>query len=162
MASSNSQYTGLSSSQVAESRAAHGSNVLTPARRESLFVKFLKKFSDPLIIILLVAGVLAMGISCYEYWGLGEGLSVFFEPIGIFIAILLATGLAFYFEYRADREFNLLNQVNDDEPVQVIRDGKPTEVPRRDIVVGDVVILTTGNEIPADGELLEATSLNVD
>lgn len=162
MASSNSQYAGLSSAQVAQSRASHGSNVLTPARRESLFVKFLKKFSDPLIIILLVAGALAVGISCYEYWGLGEGLSVFFEPIGIFIAILLATGLAFYFEYRADREFNLLNQVNDDEPVQVIRDSKPTEVPRRDIVVGDIVILTTGNEIPADGELLEATSLNVD
>ena len=162
MISSESQYAGLTADQVNESRARHGSNVLTPARRESLLVKFLKKFSDPLIVILLVAGVLAIGISCYEYWGLEEGFSVFFEPIGIFIAILLATGLAFYFEYRADREFDLLNQVNDDEPVQVIRDGHAAEVPRRDIVVGDIVVINTGNEIPADGRLLEAVSLNVD
>lgn len=162
MSASSSQYTGLTAAEVSESRAQHGSNILTPARRESLFMKFLRKFTDPLIIILLVAGVLAMGISCYEYWVLDEGFSVFFEPIGIFIAILLATGLAFYFEYRADKEFDLLNQVNDDEPVQVIRDGNATEVPRRDIVVGDIVVLNTGNEIPADGVLLEATSLNVD
>lgn len=163
MSTTKSQNTaGLSAAEVAESRARYGANILTPARRESLFVKFLRKFSDPLIVILLVAGVLAVGISCYEYWGLGEGFGVFFEPIGIFIAILLATGLAFYFEYRADKEFDLLNQVNDDEPVRVIRDGYATEVPRRDIVVGDIVIIDTGNEIPADGDLLEATSLSVD
>ena len=87
---------------------------------------------------------------------------MFFEPIGIFVAILLATGLAFYFEVKADREFALLNQVNDDEPVQVIRDGNITQVPKRDVVVGDIVILNTGDEIPADGRLLEAVSLNVD
>jgi len=162
MSTTSSKYTGLTADKVAESRAQHGSNILSPAHRESLFVKFMRKFRDPLIVILLVAGVLAMGISCYEYWGLGEGFSVFFEPMGIFIAILLATGLAFYFEYRADKEFDLLNQVNDDEPVQVIRDGRATEVPRRDIVVDDIVVITTGNEIPADGKLLEATSLNVD
>ncbi|MDE5635381.1 MAG: HAD-IC family P-type ATPase, partial [Muribaculaceae bacterium] len=163
MSTTKSQNTaGLSAAEVAESRARYGANILTPARRESLFVKFLRKFSDPLIVILLVAGVLAVGISCYEYWGLGEGFGVFFEPIGIFIAILLATGLAFYFEYRADKEFDLLNQVNDDEPVRVIRDGHATEVPRRDIVVGDIVVIDTGNEIPADGDLLEATSLSVD
>ncbi|MCM1449751.1 MAG: calcium-translocating P-type ATPase, PMCA-type [Clostridiales bacterium] len=160
-------YVGLTSGQVEQSRREHGSNILTPAKREPLILKFLKKFTDPLIIILMVAGVLAIGISCYEYWGLpadegGGSFNVFFEPLGIFVAIILATGLAFYFEYKANKEFDLLNQVNDDEPVEVIRDGHAMEVPRRDIVVGDIVILTTGNEIPADGQLVEATSLNVD
>ena len=84
------------------------------------------------------------------------------EPAGIFMAILLATGLAFVFELKADREFELLNRVNDDEPVQVIRNGHPAQVPRKDVVVGDVVIINTGNEIPADGRLLEAVSLNID
>ncbi len=87
---------------------------------------------------------------------------MFFEPLGIFIAIFLATGLAFYFEARADKEFAILNQVNDDEPVQVIRNGNTTQVPKKDIVVGDIVIITTGEEIPADGELIEAVSLQVD
>ena len=106
--------------------------------------------------------MLSIGISCYEYWGLDSGPGVFFEPIGIFIAILLATGLAFIFELKADKEFSLLNQVNDDEPVQVIRQGGATTVPRKDVVVGDIVVLNTGEEVPADGELLEATSLNID
>jgi Ca2+-transporting ATPase len=90
------------------------------------------------------------------------GATVFFEPLGIFIAIFLATGLAFYFEARADKEFAILNQVNDDEPVQVIRNGNTTQVPKKDIVVGDTVIITTGEEIPADGQLIEAASLQVD
>ncbi|MDE5607368.1 MAG: calcium-translocating P-type ATPase, PMCA-type [Muribaculaceae bacterium] len=165
--STNTKYTGLTDSQVGESRRQYGTNVLTPAAKESLLRKFLGKFKDPLIIILLVAGTLSIAISCYQYWLIpaakgGHGVSVFFEPIGIFVAILLATGLSFFFEYRADKEFNLLNQVNDDEPVQVVRNGNPTEVPRRDIVVGDCVILTTGCEIPADGDLLEAYDLSVD
>ena len=155
-------YTGLSDAEVAESRRKHGVNILTPARREPLWRLFLKKFSDPLIIILLIAGVLSVGISCYEYWGLGESVGVFFEPIGIFIAIFLATGLGFFFEMRADKEFELLNRVNDDEPVQVVRNGRVTQAPRKDIVVGDIVRLGTGEEIPADGDLLEAVSLNVD
>ncbi|MDE5903619.1 MAG: calcium-translocating P-type ATPase, PMCA-type, partial [Muribaculaceae bacterium] len=100
---------------------------------------------------------------CYEYWGgLDKDAGVFFEPLGIFIAILLATGLGFIFELKADKEFALLNQVNDDEPVQVIRDGHATQVPRKDVVVGDIVILNTGEEVPADGELLEAVSLSID
>ncbi len=165
--STNAKYSGLSDSQVEESRRLHGTNVLSPAAKESLIKKFLGKFKDPLIIILLIAGALSVAISCYQYWLIpaakgGHGVSVFFEPIGIFVAIFLATGLSFFFEYRADKEFNLLNQVNDDEPVQVIRNGNPTEVPRRDVVVGDCVILTTGCEIPADGELLEAYDLSVD
>ena len=120
------------------------------------------KFADPLIIILMVAGVLSVGISCYEYWGLGLGATVFFEPVGIFIAILLATGLAFVFELKADKEFEMLNRVNDDEPVLVVRDGRSTRVPRKDVVVGDIVVLATGEEVPADGELLEAVSLAID
>ncbi len=155
-------YTGLSAREVAESRAKHGTNVLTPPEKESLLMRFLEKFKDPLIIILLVAGALSIGISCYEYLGLGKDTGVFFEPLGIFIAILLATGLGFIFELKADKEFALLNQVNDDEPVQVIRDGYATQVPRKDVVVGDIVILNTGEEVPADGELLEAVSLSID
>ena len=154
--------TGLTDSQVEESRNLHGANVLTPPEKDPLWKRFLEKFGDPLIIILLIAGALSIGISCYEFWGLDKDASVFFEPIGIFIAILLATGLAFYFELKADKEFALLNQVNDDEPVQVIRNGTVTSVPRKDIVVGDVVILNTGEEVPADGQLLEAVSLNID
>ena len=155
-------YTGLTEEQILKSRQEHGINVLTPPAREPLWKKFLRKFADPLIVILLVAGVLSIGISFYEYYGLGEGRSVFFEPVGIFIAILLATGLAFIFEVKADREFSILNQVNDEEPVQVIRDGSRRMVPKRDIVVGDIVVLTTGSEIPADGELLESKLLQVD
>lgn len=153
---------GLTAAEVVASRQRYGTNILTPPEPESMWRRFLDKFRDPLIVVLLIAGVLSVGISFYEHFGLGESFSVFFEPIGIFVAILLATGLAFYFEVKADREFALLNQVNDDEPVQVIRDGNITQVPKRDVVVGDIVILNTGDEIPADGRLLEAVSLNVD
>ena len=154
--------TGLSSAEVSESRARHGANILTPPEGTPLWRKFLDKLSDPMIIILIVAGVLSLGISCYEYFGLGHGAETFIEPIGIFIAILLATGLAFYFEHKADKEFDLLNQVSDDDPVQVIRDGNFTEIPKRDVVTDDCVMLSTGNDIPADGVLLEAVSLTID
>ncbi len=155
-------YTGLTAVQAEENRRLHGVNVLTPPKKESVWIQFLKKFKDPLIIVLMIAGVFSIGISCYEYWGLNQDEGVFFEPVGIFIAILLATGLAFYFENKADKEFALLNQVNDDEPVQVIRDGNVSRIPKKDVVVGDIVILNTGEEVPADGVLLEAVSLNID
>ena len=158
----NMNFKGLTDSEVLKSRQEHGVNILTPAEKESVWKQFLAKFSDPLIIILLVAGGLSVAISIYEYVSLDKGREVFFEPIGIFAAILLATGLGFFFEYKADKEFALLNQVNDDEPVQVMRNGKVTEVPKKDIVVGDIVILNTGNEVPADGRLLEAVALNID
>lgn len=158
----NVAYKGLTDAQVLESRAANGANVLTEAKNNPWWREFLAKFRDPLIIILLVAGVLSIGIAIYEYVGLHQGGTVFFEPVGIFIAILLATGLGFYFEYRANKEFAILNQVNDDEPVQVMRNGSATSVPKRDVVVGDILVLNTGEEIPADAELLEAMSMNVD
>lgn len=153
---------GLTAQQVEESRRLHGANVLTPPAEESLWHLFLAKFKDPLIIVLLMAGVLSILISLYEYFALDEGGAVFFEPAGIFMAIFLATGLSFYFEKKAEDEFKILNQVNDDELVQVIRDGNPTEISKKDVVVGDIIILNTGQEIPADARLLESTQLNVD
>ena len=155
-------YTGLTAREVAQSRSKYGENVLTPPAKAPLWLQFLDKFRDPLIIILLIAGALSILISCYEYFALGDGPTVFFEPVGIFVAIMLATGLSFYFEYQADKEFAILNQVNDDEPVEVIRDSNTTQIPRREVVVGDIVIVNTGEEIPADGELMESTLLNVD
>ena len=152
----------LTEIEVLESRKKYGVNILTPPEKEPLWKQFLEKFTDPLIIILMIAGVLSIGISFYEYFGLNEGFTVFFEPIGIFVAILLATGLAFYFELKADKEFAILNQVNDDELVEVIRNCNATQIPKKDVVVGDVVIINTGAEVPADGELLECVSLNVD
>ena len=155
-------YTGLTAREVAQSRSKYGENVLTPPAKAPLWLQFLDKFRDPLIIILLIAGALSILISCYEYFALGDGPTVFFEPVGIFVAIMLATGLSFYFEYQADKEFAILNKVNDDEPVEVIRDSNTTQIPRREVVVGDIVIVNTGEEIPADGELMESTLLNVD
>ena len=158
----NKSFKGLTEAEVLKSREQYGVNILTPPEKESLWSKFLEKFEDPLIRILLVAGILSIGIACYEYFGLGHGWTVFFEPIGIFVAVLLATGLSFYFELIADKEFSILNQVNDDEPVKVIRNGNAIEIPKKDVVVGDIVILSTGDEVPADAELLEAVTLHVD
>lgn len=155
-------YEGLTDAEVLESRKKYGANVLTPPEKDPLWKQFLEKFEDPLIIILMIAGVLSIGISFYEYFGLGEGGEAFFEPAGIFVAILLATGLAFYFELQADKEFTILNQVNDDEPVEVIRNGNVKQIPRKDVVVGDIVILNTGEEVAADGELIEAVQLHLD
>ncbi len=153
---------GLSPQEIEESRRIHGSNILTPPEKESWIKLFFNKFTDPLIIILLIAGVLSIGISCYEYFILGHGAKVFMEPSGIFAAILLATGLGFIFEYKAEKEFALLNQVSDEEPVEMIRSGNTTMIPRKDVVVGDIIILSTGNEIPADATLLEAVGLSID
>lgn len=155
------QYSGLNTAEVSESRQIHGTNVLSPAPRTSLFRLFLQKFTDPLIIILLIAGILSIGISFYEFYGLGKNSDVFIEPVGIFTAIFIATGLSFLFEHKAEKEFAMLNKVNDDEPVQVIRSGNTTEIPRKEVVVGDIILLSAGNEIPADARLIEATGLSV-
>ena len=162
MTNQKQHYTGLSDAQVLESRAKYGKNILTPPKKDSLLKLFLCKFEDPLITILMVVGVFAIGVSCYEYWGLHEDFKVFFEPIGIFVAILLATGLGFYFELKAQKEFTVLNRENDHEMVAVIRNGNVTEVPKCDVVVGDILVLQTGQEIPADALLLEALSMIVD
>lgn len=153
---------GLTTTEVEESRRQHGSNIITPPEKEPLWKAYLEKFKDPLIMILLVAGGFSLAISFYEYYGLGHGAEVFFEPVGIFMAILLATGLAFIFEQKANREFALLNQINDDEPVLVIRDGNPISIPRKDVVVGDLLVLSTGEEIPADAELVDSIALTLD
>ena len=153
---------GLNDQEVLASRQKYGENLLTPPTKEPMWKRFITKFEDPLIIILLVAGILSIAISFYEYYGLHEGTEVFFEPVGIFIAILLATGMAFFFEEKANKAFSVLNQVNDEEPVEVIRNGNTTQITKREVVVGDVVRLNTGSEVPADGSLLQAISLNID
>ncbi len=172
-------YQGLTDAEVLRSREEHGANVLTPPERESLWKRFFEKLTGPfghcikgwhngdsLIFILEVAAVLSILISLSEYnewFGLhNPGSGVFFEPLGILMAILLATGISFVFELKADREFSILNQVNDEEPVLVIRNGNTQKVPRADVVVGDIIMLATGEEVPADAQLLEATSLQMD
>lgn len=147
-------YTGLAQKQVLENRRKFGANILTPPKRESLWKQYLEKFEDPIIRILLIAAFLSLGISFVN--------KEFAETIGIFCAIFLATGVAFWFEMDANKKFDVLNQVNDDIPVKVIRDSNVCEFPKKDLVVGDVVILSTGEEVPADGELLESISLQVD
>ena len=147
-------YTGLSNEQVLESRKKHGENILTPPEREPLWKLFLEKFEDPIIRILLIAAFLSLGISFVHM--------EFAETIGIFCAILLATGVAFWFEIDANKKFDVLNKVNDDTLYKVIRNGNVCEIPKKDIVVGDIIILGTGEEVPADGELLEAVSLQID
>ena len=144
---------GLTDKQVQESREKYGWNLLTPPKRPSMWKLYLEKFNDPVIRILLVAAFFSLVISIIE----GE----YAETIGIFFAIFLATGIGFYFEYDANKKFDLLNAVGEETPVTVRRNGKIQEIPRKEVVVGDIVILNTGEEIPADGTLLEAISLQV-
>ena len=155
------KYNGLSSVEVEKSRLKNGLNILTPPPRESAFKKFLGCFNDPLIKILLLAMVMSVGIAVYEALFMGEGIQPFFEPLGIFIAILLATLIGFVLEQNANKKFEVLNQVNDEDLVTVIRDGEVTQVAKKDIVVGDLVLVKTGDEIPADGNLLDSVSLSV-
>ena len=152
--------TGLTDAQVLESRKKHGANILTPPKKDPLWKLFLEKFEDPIIRILLIAAFLSLGIAIFEHMSTGEGH--YAETIGIFCAILLATGVAFWFEMDANKKFDILNQVNDDTLIKVIRNGNVIEVPKQDIVVGDIVVLETGEEVPADGELIEAISLQID
>lgn len=156
---------GLTSEEVLKSRTAHGINRLTPPEKEPLWKAFLSKFKDPLIIVLLVVMVFSLGVACFEYFSMNEPLTVFLEPLGVFVALLLATGVGFIFEVKAARAFDVLNQVNDDTAVKVIRCqggvSQITEVPRHEVVVGDVVCVEAGEEVPADGQLYEAVSLSV-
>ncbi|MDR2339100.1 MAG: calcium-translocating P-type ATPase, PMCA-type [Deltaproteobacteria bacterium] len=147
------EFTGLTASEVEESRRRHGANVLTPPPRDPWWRLYLEKFEDPIIRILLVAAVIAIlaGIIEHQYA----------EGIGIIIAVFLATTLGFINEYKAGQEFDILNKVSDDDPIKVIRDGAYSSVPKRDLVVGDVLSLEQGEEIPADGEVLSAVSFQV-
>ena len=154
-------YKGLTDAQVFESHQKYGENSLSSVEGEPLWKQFLEKFTDPIIIILLVALVFSFGVSTYEYVVHNEGFDAFLEPIGILFAVLLATGVAFYFEHKANKQFEILNQVNDEIYYKVIRNEHITQVLKKDIVVGDIVILETGEEVPADGELLEAVSMHI-
>ena len=146
-------YAGLSDAEVEASRKKHGENILTPPPRKPLWKLFLEKFKDPIIQILLVAATLSLIIAIIH--------NEYAETIGIFVAIFLATGVGFWFEMDANKKFELLNQVNDDVLIKVMRNGSVHEIPKKDIVVGDIIILETGEEVPADGELVEAISLQV-
>ena len=154
-------YKGLTEAQVLENRKKYGDNTLTAAEKESLWKQFIEKFTDPIIIILLVALVFSFAVSTYEFVVHQQGIHAFLEPVGILFAVLLATGVAFYFEVKANKQFEILNQVNDDIYYKVIRNERVTQVLKKDIVVGDIVLLETGEEVPADGELLEAISLHI-
>lgn len=153
MANNDFLHTGLSDQEVLKSRTTHGANLLTPPKRPSIWKLYLEKFNDPVVRVLLVAALLSLVISVIE--------NEYAETLGIIAAILLATGIGFYFEYDANRKFDLLNAVNEETQVKVVRNGRVQEIPRKDVVVGDVVLLETGEEIPADGELLESVSLQV-
>lgn len=144
---------GLADQEVLQSREKYGANLLTPPKRPSLLKLYLEKFEDPVVRVLLIAAVFSLIISVIE--------NEYAETIGIIAAILLATGIGFYFEYDANKKFDLLNAVTEETLVKVIRNGRIQEIPRKDVVVGDIVVLETGEEIPADGELIEAISLQV-
>lgn len=146
--------TGLTENEVKESRAKHGENTLTPPKRTPLWKLYLDKYKDPIIQILLVAAVVSLGLACIN----GE----FVETLGIIFAIILATTIGFYFEMDAAKKFNVLTALGEEQPVKVRRDGKIIEVPRHDIVVGDIIIIEVGDEIPADGVLSESTDLQID
>ncbi len=146
-------FKGLTSAEVEDRRREFGSNVITPPRRDPWWKLFLEKFDDPVIRILMIAAVIAIGLGIVH----GEYL----EGLAIIAAILLATTLAFWNEFTAAREFDILNQVNDEVPIKVIRNDAYLSVPRKDLVVGDLVLIEAGEEVPADGDLVEAISLQV-
>ena len=144
---------GLSDEQVKQSREQHGRNVLTPPQRTSLWKLYLDKYRDPIIQILLVAACISLILAFIE--------KNFMETIGIFVAVFLATTVGFYFERDAAKKFNLLTALSEEQPVKVRRNGKVMEIPRHDVVVGDVVLVEVGDEVPADGELVVCNDLQI-
>lgn len=144
---------GLTDEQVKQSREQHGKNVLTPPQRTSLWKLYLDKYRDPIIQILLVAAFVSLILAFIE--------KNFMETIGIFVAVFLATTVGFYFERDAAKKFNLLTALSEEQPVKVRRNGKVMEIPRHDVVVGDVVLVEVGDEVPADGELIVCNDLQI-
>ena len=144
---------GLTDEQVKLSREQHGKNVLTPPQRTSLWKLYLDKYRDPIIQILLVAAFVSLILAFIE--------KNFMETIGIFVAVFLATTVGFYFERDAAKKFNLLTALSEEQPVKVRRNGKVMEIPRHDVVVGDVVLVEVGDEVPADGELIVCNDLQI-
>lgn len=144
---------GLTDEQVKQSRKQHGKNVLTPPQRTSLWKLYLDKYRDPIIQILLVAAFVSLILAFIE--------KNFMETIGIFVAVFLATTVGFYFERDAAKKFNLLTALSEEQPVKVRRNGKVMEIPRHDVVVGDVVLVEVGDEVPADGELIVCNDLQI-
>lgn len=147
-------HAGLSDEQVRTSRQQYGDNVLTPPKKTSLWKLYLDKYRDPIIQILLIAALVSLVLAFVEH--------DFVETLGIFIAIFIATTVGFYFECDAARKFRVLTTINEDQPVKVRRDGKVMRVPRRDVVVGDIILVETGDEVPADAVLVEAVNLQID
>lgn len=145
---------GLNDQQVEQSRREHGENLLTPPKRTSLLRLYLEKYNDPIIRILLVAAVASLALAFFH--------KDFIETIGIVLAIILATTIGFYFERDAAKKFDVLTALGEESPVKVRRNGTVTEIPRKDVVVGDVIIIEVGDEIPADGRLIASTDLQID
>ena len=145
-----------------------GKNIIPPPERESLWRAYIEKFKDPIIIVLLVVFLFSVIVALYEIFVMGKGLDLLLEPSGVLMALLLATGVGFIFEVKAGREFDILNKVKDSRPVKVFRRGSATErasllnIEKQDVVVGDIVRLESGDEIPADGYLIDAVQLRVD
>ena len=148
-----SRHRGLTEAEAEASRQKYGYNLLTPLKGSSWWKLWLEKFEDPVIRILIIAAFLAITVGIFE--------GNYVEGLGIIAAILLATTVAFLNEYKANQEFEILNQVNDEIPITVIRDNNITTIPKKDLVVGDLVFIETGDEIPADGQVIEAVSLQV-
>lgn len=148
------EYIGLNSQEVEQSRREHGTNILTPPAKKTLWKLYLEKFNDPLIRILLVAAAISLMLSFFK--------NDFLETIGIFLAIFFATAVGFYFERDATKKFAILNTIGEEQPVKVRRNGHVQEIARKDVVVGDLIFLETGDEIPTDGTLVEAVNMQVD
>ena len=144
---------GLTPTEVAENRRKYGENQLTPPAKISMWKLYLEKFEDPIIRILLVATCISLVLAIIE--------NNFIETIGIFLAIFLSTAIGFYFERDATKKFEILNTLEEEQPVKVRRNGEVQEVMRKDLVVGDVILIETGDEIPADARLVETVDLQV-
>ena len=152
---------GLTSEQVEKSRLEHGNNLLTPPKKEPVWKLFFEKFKDPIIRILLITLMLSVAVSLYQYCTGVADARILLEPLGIFIAVMLATCVGFAFELSANRKFDILNKAKDEEKVTVMRDGLITQIERKEVVVGDLVFINPGDEIPADGTLVEAIALQI-